>query len=500
MKPDIQELLAEGIAAARAVQQRQSSQTQAGPAATKKQTPDPQKEHARQLLLQVVKLDQSNVQAWLWLSTVVDEPDDKITCLNNVLTVDPNNKAAKAGLRAVHQLMAQQQAEDEYPASYDYTAPEEPLPPEEPDVETAVSQPTSQEKCPLCHKSISTMDTTCPHCKVPLVMECPACNTLMDVEWQTCRNCGVEMGNYKLGSVYFTNLALAYHDHNRDRKAIEALRIAETIMPNQPDLYRQIGETQAMLGRTSEALGTLEKAIQLEPQQAGPYITLGRVLQQEGRWDEAEKAYRRAMNAVPNSSETYYALGSLLAQRSRYSQARKMLRRALKFEPQHGPAWSRLGQVYESLNKRAAAVDAYYHAADLLDPESFEGQQVQARLNMLDPQLSGRLARGWGEFARQMAGPVLIVVLAALLDSGMRPWWITGTGWLALLLAVVGAWLWVSGTTMPQNPVVTLFVGPAGVGRAARPVLAILGAIFWLLAIAIILWPIGQSFPEIPTL
>ncbi len=60
---NIQALLRQGIAAVKAGQTEQASQ----------------------VLLQVVTLDETNVQAWLWLSTVIDDPEDKFTCLQNVL-------------------------------------------------------------------------------------------------------------------------------------------------------------------------------------------------------------------------------------------------------------------------------------------------------------------------------------------------------------------------------------------------------------------------------
>jgi hypothetical protein len=57
------------------------------------------KEEARNLLLQAVGLDERHEQGWLWLSAVVDTPEDQITCLENVLTINPNNEKAKQGIQ-----------------------------------------------------------------------------------------------------------------------------------------------------------------------------------------------------------------------------------------------------------------------------------------------------------------------------------------------------------------------------------------------------------------
>lgn len=56
------------------------------------------KDDARALLLKATELDQYNEQAWLWLSGLMDTPDDQRTCLENVLAINPDNERAKQGL------------------------------------------------------------------------------------------------------------------------------------------------------------------------------------------------------------------------------------------------------------------------------------------------------------------------------------------------------------------------------------------------------------------
>ena len=59
------------------------------------------KDEARRLLESVLDVDERNEKAWLWLSSVVDEDEDRIICLENVLTVNPQNEAARKGLAAL---------------------------------------------------------------------------------------------------------------------------------------------------------------------------------------------------------------------------------------------------------------------------------------------------------------------------------------------------------------------------------------------------------------
>jgi hypothetical protein len=57
-----------------------------------------QKAKARELLEQAIAADEYNATAWLWLSGAVDTHEDRRICLENVLTLEPENAFAKKGL------------------------------------------------------------------------------------------------------------------------------------------------------------------------------------------------------------------------------------------------------------------------------------------------------------------------------------------------------------------------------------------------------------------
>jgi len=54
---------------------------------------------ARDLLTRLLKTDQKNPAYWLWLSIAVDTQKERIYCLQTALQADPDNTAAKRGLR-----------------------------------------------------------------------------------------------------------------------------------------------------------------------------------------------------------------------------------------------------------------------------------------------------------------------------------------------------------------------------------------------------------------
>lgn len=70
---DIQQLLREGIEAARAND----------------------KETARQKFEEVVERDENNEKAWFWMASVVETEEEKRVCLGNVLFINPDNEKAR---------------------------------------------------------------------------------------------------------------------------------------------------------------------------------------------------------------------------------------------------------------------------------------------------------------------------------------------------------------------------------------------------------------------
>lgn len=62
-----------------------------------------QRPTARGLLQAILADDPTDVQAWLWLSGVVDEPADQVNALERVLAIEPSNARATYGLQWMHE-------------------------------------------------------------------------------------------------------------------------------------------------------------------------------------------------------------------------------------------------------------------------------------------------------------------------------------------------------------------------------------------------------------
>lgn len=72
-----------------------------------------QKDEARKLIQNALRLDPQNETAWIWMSSVAKDNRERLFCLQNVLQINPENEMALKGVRALgvdpQQLLARAQ-------------------------------------------------------------------------------------------------------------------------------------------------------------------------------------------------------------------------------------------------------------------------------------------------------------------------------------------------------------------------------------------------------
>lgn len=67
------------------------------------------KAKARELLQQVVDLDEQNEKGWFWLASVVQTDEERRVCLANVLFINPNNERAQKAMEQIEARSKQKQ-------------------------------------------------------------------------------------------------------------------------------------------------------------------------------------------------------------------------------------------------------------------------------------------------------------------------------------------------------------------------------------------------------
>lgn len=96
---------------------------------------------ARLAFRQALQIDPANVPALLWAADTAPTPDEAISLYGRVLTFDPANEIARAGLAVRF-------------------------------------QPTVEERCPICQAGCPRVERTCPTCRSVLVLDDPGAFTV----------------------------------------------------------------------------------------------------------------------------------------------------------------------------------------------------------------------------------------------------------------------------------------------------------------------------------
>ncbi|MBN1483186.1 MAG: zinc ribbon domain-containing protein [Chloroflexia bacterium] len=122
-----------------------------------------QREEARTLLSRVVERDERNLEAWRALSVLVEGPQQRQVCLENLLALVPGDEAVR---EALADLRAQQERAAE-------PAPPEAAPPGEaalvePEAPSEASLDLQDYLCPYCMAQTRERDPVCPSCGRPL--------------------------------------------------------------------------------------------------------------------------------------------------------------------------------------------------------------------------------------------------------------------------------------------------------------------------------------------
>ncbi len=111
------------------------------------------RDEARELLMRVVEANESSEQGWIWLSGVVDTDEDRLICLENALTLNPDNVQAQAGLKWLREREQGVGNREQASGSTAFQTTVE----READFLTA-------EGCVYCGLAVGDEETRCPHC------------------------------------------------------------------------------------------------------------------------------------------------------------------------------------------------------------------------------------------------------------------------------------------------------------------------------------------------
>ncbi len=108
------------------------------------------------------------------------------------------------------------------------------------------------------------------------------------------------------------NIAFVHVEKGDTDKAIEAVKDARKIAPNDVNLILTEANLHIKLGNKDEFATLMNEAIKLDPTNASLYFNLGVISGEHGDFDKAIEHYRKAIDLNPDYVDAYINLGSAL--------------------------------------------------------------------------------------------------------------------------------------------------------------------------------------------
>jgi len=180
--------------------------------------------------------------------------------------------------------------------------------------------------------------------------------------------------------------------------ALDALRRADALSPNDPRLMAEHGKTLTAAGRAEEALPVLEKAIAAQPGNWRTLTALGVALDQQARHQEARMAYRKAIAAGPGEPAPWNNLGLSFALTGDLKEAELALREAMETNKASAKMRQNLALI---LGLRGDTTDAERLARAPKVPDAVDGSLEELRAIVTQPAL-------WAREANADNNPVII--------------------------------------------------------------------------------------------
>ena len=153
-------------------------------------------------------------------------------------------------------------------------------------------------------------------------------------------------------------LGTIFHQLGRSTDALYSMQKAATLYWIDAETHNNLGVALRNLGHLEEAAASYRRALEIQPYHAAAHNNLGNILHDLGRLNEAEAAFRRALEIRLDFTEAYGNLGSTLVELGQLNEAEKICRRVLHINPDYAEAHFNLANVlsyWGQLDKAAAS-------------------------------------------------------------------------------------------------------------------------------------------------
>ncbi len=187
-----------------------------------------------------------------------------------------------------------------------------------------------------------------------------------------------------------------------DQSAVEHLRRATELAPENASAWHHLGEALAADGEMSEADGAFRRAVELDPSDQAALAHLGHTSMVAGRQEEGLAILARAAEAAPGTSSASISLVDIYRSQGEYGDALAQARLVADSAPEDRLAWLDVAELSLAVDALDEAQAAFERLRELDD---VPGHEVYPLHGMLQ----GEIRRGDRQRARDLARQVAAI-------------------------------------------------------------------------------------------
>jgi tetratricopeptide (TPR) repeat protein len=149
------------------------------------------------------------------------------------------------------------------------------------------------------------------------------------------------------------------------KNAESRLQTLKQDSPSNPEVLNTLALTELKLGKTGNAVESLEESLAKAPQSLSSSIMLAEAKLAENKPKDAENALKKACDAAPGSADPRIVLGQFYFSQKRYSEAEAEYRRALTIDPKSASALMNLGRLQFFQGRKSEAEKNFKRVSEL---------------------------------------------------------------------------------------------------------------------------------------
>lgn len=328
-----------------------------------------ERSHAREILSKLLRADSANPEYWIWMSSVVESPREKIYCLESALKLDPSNRSALRGLvilgartpeesdLASVVKIARRQTASATVARPARTGPKVQFPWRAlalialalvgiaaiVQILRWISGPAATILAPVLAPATTPTLTPAPATITPTVtltpipLETRILRTPVPTEFaatplaflvDSTPTATPILGLTPRPSFEAYGAGIAALQRGDFQQAADYMRQVIDLDPEAVDAWYFLGLASQGLGRPGEAIEALDRAVTLDPEFAPAYLARGRLVQ-ERTPDRLAEDFNRAIDADPLLVAAYLESAAFYAGRRQYEKSDEILGNAI---------------------------------------------------------------------------------------------------------------------------------------------------------------------------